>query len=110
MLKKYGLPFIAKSDYDSRHELWSIRDIEIARRTRKEVFFAGLIIQSNYVGFFYMPIYAHNGLKKVFKKELLATLKGKSCFHIKKLDGTLKMQIRQALEIGYKFYTKNGWV
>ncbi|MBI1806808.1 MAG: hypothetical protein HYR76_07150 [Ignavibacteria bacterium] len=48
MLKKYEPPFIAKSDYDSRYELRSMKDIEIAGRKRSEVFFAGLIIQSSY--------------------------------------------------------------
>jgi hypothetical protein len=57
-----------------------------------------------------MPIYGVPILKKVFKKELLSTLKGKACFHIKKLDKALISKIREALEIGYKFYKKNGWV
>ncbi len=57
-----------------------------------------------------MPIYGEPGLKKVFKQELLSTLKGKVCFHIKKLDKADVAQIREALEIGYKFYKKKGWV
>lgn len=58
----------------------------------------------------YMPIYGEPGLKKVIKKELLSTLKGKACFHINKLDKALIAQIREALEVGHKFYKKNGWV
>ena len=110
LLKKYEPPFVAKSDYDSRYDLWSIKDVVIAGRKRKEVYFAGLIIQSDYVGFYYMPVYADAEIKKIFKKELLATLKGKSCFHIKKLDKTLLSQIREAVDIGYKMYKKFGWV
>ena len=94
----------------SHYDLWSINDVEIAGRKRKEVYFAGLIIQSTYVGFYYMPVYGQPELKKVFKKELLSILKGKSCFHIKKLDKTLVAQIREALDIGYKIYKKIGWV
>jgi hypothetical protein len=110
VLKKYEPPFVAKSDYEWRYELWSVKDVVIAGRKRNEVFFASLIIQRDYVGFYYMPIYSDTKLKKVFKKELLSTLKGKSCFHIKKLDKTLLGQIRGTLEIGYKMYKKNGWV
>jgi hypothetical protein len=101
---------VAKIDDGSHYDLWSIKEVEIAGRKRKEVYFAGLIIQSTYVGFYYMPVYGEPGLKKVFKKELLSTLKGKACFHIKKLDKGLIAQIRDALEISYKFYKKNGWV
>lgn len=110
LLKRYEPPFIAKSDFGSRYELWSSKEVEIAGRKRKEVFFSAVIIQNSYVGFYYMPVYAKSDLKEVFGKELLATLKGKSCFHITKLDRKLTSQIRQALAIGYKLYEKNGWV
>ena len=110
IMKEYERPFVARLDDDSHYDLWSIKDVGIAGRKRKEVFFAGLIIQSNYVGFYYMPIYTDSGLENIFKKELLSTLKGKSCFHIKKLDKTLVAQIREALDVGFTLYKKNGWV
>jgi hypothetical protein len=109
-LKKYEPPFNARSDFESRFELWSEKDIEIAGRKRKEVYFAGLIIQSNYVGFYFMPIYTDTSLTEVFGTELLATLKGKSCFHIKKLDKKLLSQIKKALQIGFKLYKMRGWI
>ena len=110
LLKQYEPPFTAKTDLDSRYELWSIKDLTIAGRKRKEVFFAGLIIQRNYVGFYYMPVYTDTAIKKLFKKELLSTLKGKSCFHITKTNKTLLAQVRSALRLGYAMYKKNGWL
>lgn len=110
LMKKYEPPFVARSDFESRYELWSEKEIEIAGRKRKEVYFAGLIIQSNYVGFYFMPVYADTTLKEVFGEELLSTLKGKSCFHIKKLDKKLLSQIKNSLEIGFKLYKNRGWV
>jgi hypothetical protein len=102
----------AKIDLDSRYDLWSIKDLIIDGRKRKEVFFAGLIIQSSYVGFYFMPVYSDIDaeLKDVFGQELLKLLKGKSCFHIKKLDETIEKQIIEALEIGYKLYKERGWI
>lgn len=110
MLKKYEDPLKPKFDLDSKYDLWSFKDIEIAGRKRKEVYFAGIIIQSRYVGFYYMPIYTDASLKDVFKPELLALLKGKSCFHIKKLDERLEGQIEEALQKGYALYKRRGWV
>jgi len=110
ILRKYEPPFVAKSNYGSRYELWSLKDVAIAGRKRKEVFFASLIIQSSYVGFYYMPIYAEKDLKKVFKKELLATLKGKSCFHITQLNSELLKQIAASLRYGLRLYQKHDWV
>jgi hypothetical protein len=110
LLKKYEDPLKPKFDLDSKYDLWSFKDVEISGRQRKEVYFAGLIIQSSYVGFYYMPIYTDTDLKKVFAPELLKLLKGKSCFHIKELDEKLEKQIKKALEVGYKLYKKRGWI
>ena len=110
LLKKYEGKLESKFDLDSKYDLWSFKDLEIAGRKRKEVYFAGLIIQSNYVGFYYMPIYTDVNLKDVFEPELLKLLKGKSCFHVKKLDKELEKQIEKALKVGYELYEKRGWV
>ena len=92
------------------YDLWSFKNLEIAGRKRKDVNFASLIIQSGYVGFYYMPIYTDTSLKDVFEPELLKLLKGKSCFHIKKLDERLESQIEKALKIGYELYKERGWI
>jgi len=110
ILKEYEGPFTPKFDLDSKYDLWSIKNIEIDGRKRKEVYFAGLIIQSKYVGFYYMPIYTDTDLKEVFEPDLLKLLKGKSCFHIKELDANLEKQIRRALKIGFKLYKARAWV
>ena len=110
LMKKYEKPLVPKFDLDSKYDLWSIKDVEIAGRKRKEVYFAGLIIQSTYVGFYFMPVYTDTKLKGVFKPELLKMLKGKSCFHVKALDGKLEKQIAGALAKGYALYKKRGWV
>jgi len=110
ILKQYEKPLKPKFDLDSKYDLWSFKELEIEGRKRTEVYFAGLVIQSNYVGFYFMPVYVETEMKKVFKPELLSCLKGKSCFHIKKLDSKLEKQIEQALKKGYALYKKRGWV
>ena len=110
MIKKYEDPLKPKFDLEGKYDLWSFKDLVIADRKRKEVNFATIIIQSDYVGLYYMPIYTDTELKDVFQPELLATLKGKSCFHIRTLDKQMKKQIKDALETGYKLYKKRGWV
>jgi len=110
ILKRYEDPLKPKLDLDSRYDLWSFKDIEIAGRKRKEVYFAGLIIQSKWVGFYYMPIYTDTDLADVFKPELLNLLKGKSCFRIKELDEELEALIDDALKKGYELYKPRGWI
>jgi hypothetical protein len=37
-------------------------------------------------------------------------LKGKTCFHLTKLDEGLRKDIQSALELGTKVYRDRGWV
>jgi len=110
LLKKYEGILKPKKDEIGFYDLWSFKDLEIAGRKRKEVFFASVVTRKNYVGFYYMPIYTDTGLSEVFKPELLSLLKGKSCFHIKLLTPDLENQVKEALEFGYKLYQDRGWV
>ena len=75
-----------------------------------EVFFAGLIVQKAFVGLYFMPVYADADLSMAFGPESLATLKGKSCFHLKRLTPELAGQVRAALAAGYRLYEERSWV
>ena len=110
ILKRYEDPLRPKLDLDSRYDLWSFKEVEIAGRKRREVYFAGLIIQSRWVGLYYMPIYTDAELAEVFEPRLLGLLKGKSCFRIRELDEELEAQIDDALRKGYELYEKRGWI
>ena len=101
---------MATSDFESRYELVSKKEVFFAGRKRPEVYFGAAIIQSDYVGFYLMSVYADPKLTKQMPAELMKTLKGKSCFHIKTLDATLKKQIAEALKLSFEFYKKQGWV
>jgi len=110
LLTKYNPPFTPKTDNERWYDLYSNKEVEVWGRKRTEVYFAGIIIQKAYVGFYYMPVYAEPERKTLFKPELLKLLKGKSCFHIKKLDEELEKQIEQALADGFEMYRQRGWV
>jgi hypothetical protein len=71
---------------------------------------ASLVLQKGYVGFYLMPIYMNATLKAKLSPALLKLLKGKTCFHVKKLDATLLADIAAALTLGTKCYRERGWV
>lgn len=110
LLSPFSETFSVRRDEPGRYELWSEKDIVIDGRRRSEVYFAGLIIQKSYVGFYYMPIYADTDAVRFFGAELLATLKGKSCFYIKKLTPEIRTQIVEALSKGLELYRQRDWV
>ncbi len=110
LLEPYAPPLVAKKDLPGAYDLWSLKDLVIEGRKRSEIYFAGLVLYKTYVGFYYMPVYAEPEIKRVFPAELLALLKGKSCFHVKALDERLIGEVRDALDFGFKAYQERGWV
>lgn len=110
LMVSYQPPLVARKNEPDYFDLWSEKDLVIEGRKRKEVYFAGLIIQKGYVGFYFMPVYAEPEVKVLFPPELLRLLKGKSCFHIKQLDDALLSQIEDVLRQGFEMYRRRGWV
>lgn len=110
LLTPYAARLTARKDEPGHFDLWSEKEIVVDGRRRKEVFFAGVIVQRSYVGFYFMPLYADDDLSLVFGRELLATLKGKSCFHLKRMTPELRTQIEDALAAGWRLYEERGWV
>ena len=110
LLEAYRPPLVAKVENDKRFDLVSIKEVVIAGRKRSEVYFASIIIQKSYVGFYFMPVYSDPEIKEFFPPELLSLLKGKSCFHIKQLDDKLLEQVRKVLQEGFALYKERKWV
>ncbi len=110
LLAPYARRLTVRKDEPGYYDLWSEKDTEVAGRRRSEVFFCGLIIQRRHVGFYFMPLYADEDVTTVFGPELLALLKGKSCFHIRQLTPELRAQIEAALEAAWRLYVERSWV
>jgi len=75
-----------------------------------EIDVASLIRQKDYVGFYFMPVNMQPALKKKLAPALVATLKGKTCFHIKKLTPDLFENVEAALNAGVQLYKDRGWL
>ena len=63
-LRRYAPPLAARTGGVKGKrdcQLWSEKAVEVAGRKRDEVYFAGLIVQKGYVGFYFMPVYTHVG-------------------------------------------------
>jgi hypothetical protein len=57
-----------------------------------------------------MPVYMKPEIAKRISPQLMKTLKGKSCFHIKSLDAAVLSDVKAALDLAVKLYQKNGWL
>ena len=85
LIAKYVPPLEARDRREGRLQCWSSnKDVVIDGRKKSELYFASVIPQKGYVGFYYMPVYTNPERKKLFEPELLSLLKGKSCFYVRR--------------------------
>ena len=114
MLKRYAPPFTicppGKVGKKRTYGLWSQKELEIEGRKRPAVYFASVIEQKDYVGFYCMPIYMNPKLKAKVAPRLLKLLKGKCCFHVKATASELVGDMKALLDLGLDCFKKSGWV
>lgn len=91
-------------------QLWGSKSVVIEGRRRDSVFFAGIIEQKGYVGFYFMPVYSDAEARDFFDPALLKMLKGKSCFHITRWDENIAGVVEKALNKGFELYRSRGWI
>jgi len=104
-------PIRPRLDLEGKYDLWSEKEVMADGKQRDSIAFVALILQTGYVGFYFMPVYTNVDIVKPQLGEvLLKTLKGKSCFHIKNTDPALMNEVREAMKLGYDVYKKQGWV
>ena len=104
------LGFNSRINSDKDYDLWSDKNVVLLGKERNEVYFAGLKIMTSSVTLHFMLIYTNPEVKELLHPDLLKLLKGKSCFHFKKLDETMMEHVANAFEVGYKFYKQHEWV
>lgn len=110
LLRRYAPPFIILNQSSSRLDLYGPKEVTLGRKIERP-YFASVVIQKGYVGFYFMPIYVDpERFRKVLSSDLLRLLKGKSCFHIKELHSPMKKHIHAALELGAKAYRDRDWI
>lgn len=105
-----SLGFSNRINSETNYDLWSDKNVVIEGKKKNEVFFAGVMIHKEHVGFYFLSADTDLDIKRIFDPGLPNSLKGESCFHIKKLDAVLMQHIETALAEGFKLYKEKGWV
>lgn len=110
VMMPYSPPYNVRINIEGKYDLWSEKDIEAFGRKYDSMMLAAIIIQSGYVGFYFLPIYENPSLKDKFSPAFVKLLKGKSCFHVKELNDEILSEIKKALQVGHDAYKKKGWI
>ena len=110
LLKSYEGTLEVRSATDKAYDLYGKKKVTVGKRDYDGLYFASSIIQKNFTGFYFFPIYTHPEEFKDIAPELKKCLKGKSCFHMKKDDPLLFEQIKNILNKGFQLYKEKGLI
>lgn len=72
-------------------------------------YFSTLMQKPKDVRFYFFPAYTHpDEIKPLMNETVTKFLKGKSCFHIKKMDASLEASIGKMIDRGIDIYQDKG--
>ena len=97
---------------DSADKVETTGTIETMQGKKKVpgMYFASVIPKPKDVRLYFFPIYTHVEAFADLSPSLRKCLKGKSCFHIKKIDEVDKRLFSEMIDRGIKIYQENGWL
>jgi len=110
ILSKHSKNLKVTKDTKKVYELYGTKKVVVGKKEVEGIYFASAVIQGGFTGFYFFPVYTHPHEFSDIPAELKKCLKGKSCFHIKKLDAELLKQIKELVKKGASIYKKAGWI
>ena len=92
------------------YHLYGRELVSVAGRKPEQIYFAGTVLQKNFVSLYFMPMYCHPDNFQDMDPRLKTLVKGKSCFNIKELDPEIIDQFDRTLSLGRQLYQQSGWI
>lgn len=72
------------------------------------IYFASVVPKPKDVRFYFFPIYTHKAQIGELPENLQKALKGKSCFHIKKMDDAFQNNLQALVNKAVEIYKEDG--
>jgi hypothetical protein len=110
MLKKQVPPLKIRKDTTEVLEVCGTKETMQGKQKVDGFYFASVLPKAKDCRFYFFPIYTHVNEFATLSNEAQKALKGKSCFHIKKLSPELEKEIEDMIKKGVKLYKKDGLI
>ena len=72
------------------------------------MYFSTVVPKPKDCRFYFFPVYTHKEELGTLSEDLQKALKGKSCFHIKKMDDDFEKNMRELVKKSIELYQKDG--
>ncbi len=108
MIKKHHAHLNIRKDDSSGFEAAGTIPTMQGKQKVNGFYFASTIPKPNDCRLYFFPIYTDTAQFQNIDPLLRKCLKGKSCFHIKKMDDSLKASIQNMIDKGIAIYKEKG--
>ena len=103
-------PLRIRKDEETVLEVCGTKEAMQGKQKVDGYYFASIMPKPKDVRLYYFPIYTHATEFEWVSPELRKCLKGKSCFHIKKMSPELEVEIKKMVDKGIELYVKDGLI
>lgn len=107
LLKNHCPPLRVRKDNENVYEVAGTKKAMQGKQKVDGYYFGSVVPKPKDIRLYYFPIYTHVDEFEWISPELRKCLKGKSCFHIKKLDDSLLNDISAMITKGVELYKKD---
>lgn len=109
MLKTHENVFKIVSDTTDKFEVNGTKPAMQGKKKVEGHYFATLMAKPKDVRFYFFPAYTHaDEIKPLMNEMVTKFLKGKSCFHIKKMDESIQENLKAVIDKGVELYQRDG--
>ena len=109
LLQGHHPALVVSKDLATNFEVSGTKEVMQGKKKVDGAYFANIIPILIDVRLYFFSIYTFPDECSLSPK-LQKALKGKSCFHIKKLDDELTSEIKDMIAKGVEIYKEKGWV
>jgi len=110
VFKAHVPPLQVRKDTEHVFEVAGTKQAMQGKQKVDGYYFGSVVPKPKDIRLYYFPIYTHATEFEWISDELRKCLKGKSCFHIKKLDADLHFEIEKMIKKGVDLYLKDNLI
>jgi hypothetical protein len=110
LFKAHIPPLQIRKDNEMVFEVAGTREAMQGKQKVDGYYFGSVVPMPRDIRLYYFPIYTHVKKFQWISDELRKCLKGKSCFHIKKMSPALESEIEKMIKAGIELYQRDDLI
>ncbi len=110
ILKKHVPPLKIEIETETNFKVSGTKEAMQGKQKVEGYYFGSVVPKPKDIRLYFFPIYTHVSAFENISVSLRKCLKGKSCFHIKKMDTELENDIRMLVGKGVELYQKDNLI